>query len=365
MKFTIKQQQLSKALQVIGKIVSGRNTLPVLDNVLIETKDQTLQFTTTSLEVTITHNIDAIISQEGRTTIPVKLLQNFTSLLKTDEEIEVTIDDNNTAHLKLSASKSEIKTISADEFPQVPTIKKEKEIFLSSKDLSKFISQVAFASSSDQIRPVLTGVFVSSDSKKLTLAATDSYRVAETRMPLEGTKQDELEIIIPAKYLVEAGRILGENKEDISIILSRHQIIFKGTNTTFIARVVEGKFPSYSQIIPTELKTQAILETEEFSRNLRRAALFTTGGSAIINFTPDGITLSSSSQEGSDDAKISGAVTGDQENKVAININFLLDIVTHVKDSNIIIGVNGPTMPVLIKGEKSEESRYVIMPVNK
>jgi len=366
MKFSIKQPDLAKALSIVGKIITGRNTLPVLDNVLIEAKEGSLQFTTTSLEVSITHNIEANIKTEGRTTIPVNLIQNYVSLISSNEEIDFELKDSETVHLSIKNSKTDIKTINAEEFPNMPTVKKEKEIIVKASILSPAIDSVAFATSTDQIRPVLTGVYFKSIAGKLTLAGTDSYRLAEKKIDLE-KGSDDLEVIIPARFANEASRIFSETAkkdENIKITLSRHQLVFEGANTTFVARNIEGRFPPYQQIIPDKTESNIVLDVEEASRDIRRSALFTSGGSIKVTFEKEGINVTSTSQEGSENAFIKGKTSGKDKNDITINAAFLLDILSHVKTKSFNFGMNEQNMPALVRPDGDDNYSYVIMPVN-
>lgn len=363
MKFQIKQPDLAKALSIVAKIVAGKNTLPVLDNVLIEAKEQTLEFTTTSLEVSISQKMQATVSTEGKTTIPVKLLQSYISLINSDEEIEIEVDTNQTAHLRAKNSKTEIKTIAAEEFPAMPTVKKEKVLNIEAKALASAISDVAFACSTDQIRPVLTGVLFKSDEKELTLAGTDSYRLAERKVPL-ADKSDEMTVIIPARFATEAARIFGDTKEEIQIILSRHQLVFKSTDSIFITRNIEGRFPPYAQIIPTDAKSSIEMNVEQATRDIRRTSLFTAGGNITIEFTNAGVTISSVSQEGSDSSQLVGDAKGDVDTKITFKATYMLDMLSHIKTENCSLVVNSEKMPALIRPQGDEKYSYVIMPVN-
>lgn len=363
MKFTIKQPDLTKALSTVGKIVTGKNTLPVLDNVLIEVKEENLQFTTTSLEVSISIIIPAIVNEPGSITLPVRLLQNFTALTGSDEDIEIEVDNNQTAHIKLQNSKNQIKGINAEEFPKMPTIKKEKILILSPKDFVESVGKVAFATSAEQIRPVLTGVYFKSEEGKLIMAGTDSYRLAENKIEIN-QKSDDFDVIIPARFTTEAARILSEEKEDIEIILSRHQIVFKSSTVNFITRNIEGRFPPYAQIIPKECKSSIELDVADTTREVKKAALFTTNGQINLKFEDNGLRVESVSQEGSGDIVLQGDVQGEKESEIRINSGYLLDILSHIKGKTVRIGVNAQRMPAFIQSASDEDYSYVIMPVN-
>src|SRR3990167_9693324 len=215
MKITILKENLSRGLNVIGKIVSTRGSLEILSNVLIKTEKGRVCLSATNLEVGINYMVGAKVELDGAITIPARLFTEFINSLPGEK---ITLEsDGNTLHSKSDNYQSNIKGISADEFPLIPKIKTDKTLTIKAPKLKEAINLVGFAAATDDSRPVLAGVYVKMDGSKVTLATTDSYRLAEKVVDIGSEKTKKTEIIVPAKTLMELSRILGELGEDANV----------------------------------------------------------------------------------------------------------------------------------------------------
>ena len=205
-------------------------------------------FTSTNLEVGIRSRIRGKIDIEGSFTVQAKLLAEYVSLLP-NERIDVELKDQ-ILHLKCAGHATAMKGISSEEFPLIPEVKREKEVIVQAAALKEAIQKTAFAVATDDTRPEISGVFCAQSEKLLTLAATDSYRLAEKTIPVEKSS-GSFRLILPLRTLQDLLRVLGE-EEMAQFYLSDNQILFVVGETEIVSRLIEGQYPDYKQIIPTE-----------------------------------------------------------------------------------------------------------------
>lgn len=360
------QKDFDKALNIVNKAINPNNTLPVLNNILLKAEGKKLYFSATNLEIAISCNIEADVRREGAVTVPAKLIVGYTALL-TDETVELTLIDGVTLHVKSASSDTKIKCINADEFPLIPKIEESQEVSVKTTDLYEAIMETVFAASTNTSRPVLSGVLFSYKDKKLTLVATDSYRLAEKSLGAECKEKDDVSCIVPARTMQEISKIINktENKE-VKIKISKNQILFLSDDIELISRLIEGKFPEYEKIIPKESKTKFEVSVEDLSLVLKRVSLFAreNNNSVKLSVTNDGKALVSSEETkiGEEKAEVLIKLEG-ENNKISLNAQYLLDVLTYIADEKIIFSINDKVSPAVIKPGKGEDYVYIIMPL--
>ena len=363
MRFFCNQKELLKNLQIVQKAVSTQSTLPVLSNILFEAEGQKVRICSTNLEISIKTQIDADVKNEGRITIPAKVLTSWVSFLK-DGEIEVRNSSDNSILLKTKESDTKIKGISADEFPVLPKIENEVEFKISSQDLKKSINQVVFSCAHSSVRPVLSGVLIFGKGQQLHLVATDSYRLSEKDLKIKEKIKNEIYCIVPSKTMVELERIISSN-ENVKVVVSKNQILFSIGNVELISRLIEGKFPDYKQIIPKEQKTEVLIKKEDFCLVIKRVGIFAKENSNNIHFSfaKDKVEITTSQTEfGVEKSEIPAQIQGG-ENEVSLNGQFLLDALSVIESENIKVIMNEKLSPTIVKSEKDEDFTHVIMPL--
>jgi DNA polymerase-3 subunit beta len=366
MKLFCAQKDLGYALNIVNKAISSNNTLPVLNNILIKAEGKKLYFSSTNLEIAISCFIEADVRGEGAITVPAKLITNYVSLL-TDEKVELNLVEGVSLSIDSSSSHTKIKCISADEFPLIPKIEKGYEFSLKVDDFSEAITETVFAASFNTTRPVLSGVFLKVESDNLKVATTDSYRLAEKTLKIPKTSKDEVSCIVPAKTMMELGKILSKSDDkEVNINISKNQILFNVDGVELISRLIEGKFPDYDKIIPRDFKTKFEVSVEDLSLVLKRVSLFAreNNNSVKLSVTNDGkLTLSSEETKvGEEKAEVIVKVDGDN-NKISLNAQYLLDVLTYISDNKVVFSMNDKTSPACIKPVEEGGYVYIIMPL--
>src|SRR6266536_808378 len=279
MKLTVTQENLARALSIVGRVASGKTPLPVLNNILLRTDKNRLLLAATNLEIAITQHVGAKVISEGAVTVPARLMSEFiTNLPKGNVELTA---EGAKLHITCGNYTSTIHGIVADEFPELPNITSQATYVLPASLLKRSIQQTVLVASRDDTRPVLTGVFCHTHAGKLYFAATDGYRLAERELILA---QDELSAIIPAQTLQDVLRVLSDDTGDVTMLCDDNQVRFLVDDIEITSRLIEGKFVDYRQLIPNQTDIHAELAKDELMRITKIASLFArdSGGSVTI-----------------------------------------------------------------------------------
>ena len=367
MQVKVNQKNLGAALNIVSKAVNNNNTLPILNNLLLVAKDQTLTLSATNLEIAIVEPIQAEIIQEGSITVPAKLLQSYVSLLK-NEDLSLTLNDNKLLSIESSKSSTTINTIEALDYPNIPKIESDISLSLQAAEFLKALNYTSFACSINTTQPVLAGVFLEISKENLTFAATDSYRLSEYKIPQAIAIEENLQVIIPQRALQELSRIITSiNPNDITIYLSKNQVSFQIENVTLISRLIDGKYPEYSKILPKAPNTEAKIDKEELNTALKRVNLFAKEANNSIHINLDQakqtlIIKSDQTRVGQELSEIPVAVSG-SDNQISINSQYLTDLLAVLNVLEINMGVNEKTTPVKITEPDNSNFLYIIMPL--
>lgn len=424
MRVSCLQENLAKGLSIVGRAVSSRSTLPVLGNILLATDQARLKLAATDLEIAINCWIGAQVQEEGSTTVPARLLAEFVNSLpaeRIDMELNVRTQSLN---LRCARIESNIKGIDANEFPLIPTAAMNMVAGKEGSDaqaagtgaevievpvdtLRKMIDQVAFAAATDDSRPMLTGVNARLQGDRLTLAATDGFRlsVRTTRLSqaVETAGGSGLAVIIPARSLQEIARISADADEAtpilIHVIQARNQVLFhltgkvegagaaaasltgaRGARGSFqqvdvVSQLIDSNFPDYTAIMPKSWSTRLVVDVVEFLKAVRLAYLFARDAANIVRMqiTPgDGsrpgmLTLSATSQEYGDNISQVEAVSVEGEGiEIAFNARYLIDVLSVIGTPQVALETTRPGAPGVLRpvGVGPEEFTHVIMPMH-
>ena len=378
MKVSVLQENLAHGLSIVARAVSPRSTLPVLANILVATDEGRLRLSATNLELGITCWIGAKIEEEGSTTVPAR---TFTDLVATLSDKQVNMDLNvrtQTLNVRCGASNTNLKCIDLQEFPPMPVADLSQGIQLNIADIREMIQQVAFAASSDEARPVLTGVLITVNGNKITLAAADGFRLSVRKSELSATVERPVNAVIPARALSELARISGDGDQSLTMIMppGRGQVIFRLRDAELVSQLIEGAFPDYEQIIPRRCETRAVLATSAFLKACKQAEIFAREGSHIarINITPGSelqpgtVEISGQSDEtGSNQNVVDASIEGPAL-LIAFNVRFLREVLDVIKTPNVALETTADTSPGVVRpvGGQAEDSEFlhVIMPMH-
>lgn len=361
MKLQVTQENLSKALNNVARIANTRGTLPILSNVLLKTVDGRLSIAATNLDIAINHFIGSKVGEEGSITVPARLMQDFVSSLPSGV-IELELEDNK-LHIQAEKYQSVINGMSAEDFPVMPAIDTDKQFVVSGKQLKQSLQQVIVAASSDEARPVLTGVYCHTHDGSLFMVATDSYRLAEKMvMPLD----QEVSLLIPASALQDLLRVLGDYEEDVLVLFDDQQVQFKVGDIELVTRLIEGSYPDYRKLIPASFASIAVLTKSDFSNITKVSSLFARESAGSVTIHNDEkenqVSIRSiASQLGENTASASATVTGD--GLITLNSRYILDALHAIAATDVQFAFNGKVEPCVISSPSDATYTHVVMPL--
>lgn len=362
MKLQVTQENLSKALSNVARIaMANRNPLPILNNVLIQTQDGRLSISATNLEIAITEKIGSKVKEEGSITVPARLMQEYISSLPSGV-LELELDENK-LHISTEQYRSTINGVLADEFPSFPELEEDVNWNIPTKDLKKGLSQVVFAASGDESRPVLTGLYLKTYDGQIFAAATDSYRLAEKA--LMKSSQD-ISLLIPATAMQELLRILPDDSDNVNISADSQQVLFKVGDIELVTRLIDATYPDYKKLIPKTFSTTATLARDELVSITKVSSLFARESAGSVTLKVDEIDkvvsiTSIASQLGENSSKASAKVEGSGE--VTLNSRYLLDALNAIGTKEVVISFNGKLDPFVITSPEAKNQVYLVMPL--
>jgi DNA polymerase III subunit beta len=361
------QENLARGLSVVSRAVSNRS-LPVLTNVLLKTEDAGLKLTATNLEIGITYWVPGKIESDGATSVPARLLTDLVNSLPGGEPIDLELGDGETLHIRSGRFESNIKGISADDFPTVQTAGERPVTRIPQNVLRHALDETAFAAASDEARPILTGVLARFEGDQLTLAAADNYRIAVKTITILDPVE-ETSVVIPARALHELSRVLSDTDDPVSVVLAhaRNQILFHLEGVDLVSRLIDGQYPNYQSVLPASHSTRAVLDREELLRAVRPAALIAHESANIVKLGvgldgDSGITVSANAEVGDHVGRIEADVDGDGTT-IAFNARFLADVLQNVDAEQFALELNGPLSPGVFKPLGDDRYVHVVMPL--
>ena len=377
MKFKISQSDFSKTLSAASRSILTKANLPILSNVLISASRNKLEILSTNLETATKASISCKTEIEGKITIPGRTLLEFISQLP---EGEVTFEKlGEEVLVSTKGYNARIPTIASEEFPAIPKIEKGYEVKIKTEDFVKGVDEVAFCAAQDEGRPILTGVLCEFKGGKLSLVATDGYRLSFREIPIEKSPSEKnIKIVVPARAISEVAKVIVENIEgetgDLSLVVadSLNQINFKVANVEFTSRLIEGEFPGWQKIIPSSFTTKARLPKSEFIKLVRIAAIFARDSGNIVRLKLESAgaskkgaltVLSSAAQVGSTDAQIEAEMTG-KGGEIAFNFRYLLEVLSIIGGEEVNFEMIESLNPGRITATDEKDSFFhIIMPV--
>ena len=366
MKLICKQTDLAFALNLANRAVSPNNTLPVLNNILLKAEGKKVFLSATNLEIAISSSFEADIENEGSLTIPAKIFTSYVSLLE-DKEVELTVTNGSTLIIKSTRSETRMKGISSEEFPSAPKIEKGDSFKFPVKPILEALEQVVFAASTNISRPLLTGIFWQVVGRVVKLAATDSYRLGEKQFELTKDLGMDTSFIVPSKTAQELQKILENSKdEELEVRVGKGQIQFKVDGVELVSRLIEGNFPDYDKILPKETKTTAVLSTEEFLLGLKKVSVIVRENSnnVKVRIEKDKLLIfSDETQVGQGATEIVVENMKGDALETALNVQYLLDVLAHLKDPKVNFSLNDGLSPVMVTPAKTSGYLHIIMPL--
>ncbi len=336
-----------------------------------------MRMTTTNLETATSCLVRGKVEEEGEFTIPSKLFFDYVALLP-NENVELLIEGD-VLQIECGGNKTKIKGMAASEFPLVPPVSGGRSYSVPAEALRMALSQVLFAVASNESRPELAGVSMrfhnpAAGKNNLTLAATDSYRLAESTVTLgQGSAEEPFDVIIPARALGEVARTLSlfkdgvESPDTVQIQLTDNQVVFTFGSVELTSRTIEGEYPDYAQIIPKDFQSEAVLNRADLIKSVKTASLFSRTGlfDVTLRVDPAGkqlVVTAVDATRGENTANCSADVTGN-ENTITVNYRYFLDGLNAMSTDQVLFRSIDGSNPCLVSPKDVEGYQYIVMPI--
>ena len=367
MKFVISSTELLGHLQAISRVISNKNTLPILDNFLFQLSDNELKITASDLETTLITNIRLEnVTDEGSIAIPARIL---TDTLKEFPDQPLTFDINtDTFGVVITTENGKYNVVgqNGEDFPQLPVIKEDQKtsIQLAADVLLSGIAKTLFATADDELRPVMNGIFIELYSDNMTFVASDAHKLVRYRR-MDVKAENESAFILPKKPAGLLKAILPKEENEVMIEFDDKNAFFTLSNYKLVSRLVEGNYPSYNSVIPTNNPNKLTIDRLELYNALKRVALFSNQASNLVKLEIKGNQLNVSAQDIdfsiSANERLNCQYEGD-DMEIGFKSSFLIEILSNITSSDVLVELSDPSRAgILFPAEKDNSDEDVLM----
>ncbi|MBI2552200.1 DNA polymerase III subunit beta [Candidatus Uhrbacteria bacterium] len=369
MRFSCIQENLASGLMIVSRIAARAGNLPILSHIHIKAENDGILLKATNLEVGATYHLRGKIEEEGEFTVPAKLLTDYVFSLP-KEKVDVGLKDGS-LHLVCGTHQTAIKGMPAADFPFIPVVEAGVSVKVPIEALSEALGQVIFTVSPTETRVEISGALFAYADNRLTVAGTDSYRLAEKILLAQGEAPGNFRVIVPVRALQELERICqGMSAEGgvATLVVSESQLAVLLPGLEFVSRLIEGPpYPDYRAIVPSRFGCSAALPRAEFIGAVKAAGLFSKAGIYDIGIEFNTETKSMrvealNSQTGEHQSSLAAEAQG-VSTKVAFNWKYLLDGLQAVSEEKVVIKATDSSSPSMLTGEKSTDYFYIVMPI--
>jgi len=372
MKFVVSSTELLSHLQTVSRVISNKNTLPILDHFLFQLSGNGLTITASDLETTLITSITLEnVSEEGVVAVPAKLL---TDTLKEFSDQPLTFDvnaDTKAIVINSETGKFTLPGQDGDDFPAIPAVREDKKSVLqtSTETLFSGISKTLFATADDELRAVMNGIFIELTDSDVTFVATDAHKLV--RYKRSDVKADgAASFILPKKPAALLKAILAKDSNNVLVEFDDKNAFFTLTNYRMICRLVEGTYPSYASVIPANNPNRLTIDRLELFNALKRVAVFSNQASNLVKLELVGnqLTISAQDLDFSISAyeRLTCVYEGDNM-QIGFKSTFLIEILSNLSSSDVVLQLSDPSRAGLIlpteKEIDDEDTLMLLMPM--
>ena len=357
MRIRAERDDLADVLSRAARAIGSRSPLPILQGVLVEVIGSKMRVTGTDLEVTVRTELEVEVMEDGTTVIPARLASEAVRKLPpgavvlqaADGEIEITG----------GGPQFKFREMPSDDFPKLGDPDMDGAVEIDGEAFMSALAQVSIAASHDDARPILTGVYFENEGGSLRMVATDSYRLAVRDLP---AMEADLAGLVPVKALRELKRTVGE--KSLRVAIGGREAAFASERGTLTARLIEGTFPNYRQLIPESYPNQLTVDRASLLDAVDRASLVAEDHIPVrLKLRADGLDLSVTRQDVGGEAEHLDATYNGDEMEIAFNSRYLNDGLSVVEGDDVVLDLMDPLKPGVLRGSGSEEFLYLLMPV--
>ncbi len=374
MKLSVSKDEIQEKLSNIQNIVEKKNTMPILSHFLLDAGKKGSYIVATDLETAIKEPVTMKVEEQGKLCIPARKLFEIVREMDGELSLETVGEAAPGGWLKVQAGTSEFKLacLPAGEFPAWPAMEDEEEIIINDKVLMEMIEKTIYSAGESDTRYTLNGLLFHTQpkSKALTIVGTDGHRLALIVKQMEGEGKEEKRLIVPRKAVSELRKFLNGEGDKTKVLIGKNHLLFSvGGNVQFLTRLIEGTYPNYEHVIPQSNERKVSVNREVFIKALRRVSLMSRERAHAVRFDfgasdSGGKLVISSSNPDIGEAREEIAVEYEGDNlTVGFNARYLIDTLGAMSAEKVVLELQDPLSPVLVKEEGTEDYQCVVMPM--
>jgi len=374
MKFIIQKDYLVQSVQDVMKAITSRTTIPILTGIKIVATEEGVTLTGSDSDISIEsfipkeeNGIEIVeVQKTGSIVLQAKFFSEIVKKLPTNQ-VEIEVEHLQTV-IRSGKSEFNLNGLDSEEYPHLPELSEQNVLKIPTDILKNIIKQTVFAVSTSETRPVLTGVNWKIENGDLICIATDSHRLALRKAKINSNAEQTYNIVIPGKSLNELNRILDDDNESVEIVVTENQILFKTKHILFFSRLLEGNYPDTNRLIPTESKTDIVVNAKAFLQAIDRASLLAREGrNNVVKFSTlneNVIEISSFTPEIGKvvEELISESIIG-EELKISFSAKYMMDALKALEGTEIKISFTGAMRPFVIHPINDDAILQLILPV--
>ncbi|MCR9185419.1 MAG: DNA polymerase III subunit beta [Halieaceae bacterium] len=366
MKFSISRDALLKPLNLVAGVVERRQTLPVLSNVLMVLEGDQLSLTGTDLEVELVGRValPSPVSAPGEVTVPARKLVDICKSLPEGSEIQFTVEDGKVT-VRSGRSRFTLSTLPAREFPAVEEGVGTHRFTVKQGQLRRLIDRTAFAMAQQDVRYYLNGMLLELKAGRLRVVATDGHRLAMCTLPSPVPVDEDTQVILPRKGVLELSRLLLEEDQDIAVVLGSNHLRATTEGFTFTSKLVDGKFPDYERVLPRAADKIVLGSRLELRQAFTRTAILSNEKyrGVRLKVAPDVIEIVANNPEQEQaEEQVSVDYQGDSV-EIGFNVSYLLDVLGVLSGEQVKLSLSDPNSSALLEESEDGDSLYVVMPM--
>lgn len=362
MKIRCSQKKLSQAVSNVQRAVSTKTSLPALEGILIQTKEDCITLCGYDLEIGIKTTVEADIIEPGKIVVSAKLFGDIIRRLP-DEQVNIEVDDKLITYINSGHAEYQIVGISAGEYPELPKVEEMETLGIKSDILKNMIKQTLFAVSDNFAKPIYTGSLFEIEENVFKIISVDGYRMAIRREMIDCTKNSKF--VIPGKTLSEILKLATDDEKNIEIIIGQRHCIFNVENYSIVSRLIEGNFIDYKTTIPPETKTEVTINTRSLINAVERMSLLTSDKiQSPIRCTigEQGVKLFCSTAIGKANDELLAPVSGENV-EIGFNNRYLLDALKNTETDEVKLQLAGSLTPMKIVPVKGDSFLFLVVPM--
>ena len=364
MQISLRREELLTPLSYVAGVVERRQTLPVLSYVLLKQQDGETTLTGTDLEIEIIAKIDGVDKGTAEMTLPARKLLDICRALPNGAEILIKKESEKIV-VKAGKSRFTLTTLPVTDFPNIQTSQWEQALTISKKKFKELLQQTHFCMAQQDVRYYLNGLLLEIKGNYVRAVATDGHRMALSQVELGKAAAGEKQVIVPRKGIQEILRLLDDTDEQIEIQISNNHIRAQTQGFTFTSKLIDGRYPDYTKVMPSSLSKQLKFPRDEFKETLSRVAILSSekyrGVRLSLGNRSMKVTAHNPEQEEAQE-EIAVDYTGEAM-EIGFNVSYMIEAINALNDSEMIVGLNDPNSSCTITAPNAKYPQYVIMPM--